>query len=120
MSKPALIEVLRVHKQDLSVHELLQRAYDLDPKESAAVFKIIEDMVRPEMIPDLVSRLGGRDPVIKVHLIHLISRFDLREVDGALEMQLKDTNKLVRSAALGALAERGESVSSITPTRSNI
>ena len=37
VSKPALIEVLRVHKQDLSVHELLQRAYDLDPKESAAV-----------------------------------------------------------------------------------
>jgi serine/threonine-protein kinase len=110
VSKPALIEVLRVHKQDLSVHELLQRAYDLDPKESAAVFKIIEDMVRPEMIPDLVSRLGGRDPVIKVHLIHLISRFDKHEVNGALEMQLKDTNKLVRSAALSALADRGDSV----------
>ncbi len=28
VSKPALIEVLRVHKQDLSVHELLQRAFD--------------------------------------------------------------------------------------------
>ena len=110
VSKPALIEVLRVHKQDLSVHELLQRAYDLDPKESAAVFKIIEDMVRPEMVPDLVSRLGGRDPVIKVHLIRLITRFDKPEVDNALEMQLKDTNKMVRSAALGALANRGDSV----------
>ncbi|MGA0290119.1 MAG: NUDIX-like domain-containing protein, partial [Pseudohongiellaceae bacterium] len=37
VSKPALIDVLRVHKEDLSVHELLQRAYDLEPKESAAV-----------------------------------------------------------------------------------
>ena len=110
VSKPALIEVLRVHKQDLSVHELLQRAYELDPKESAALFRIIEEMVRPEMVPDLVSRLGGRDPVIKVHLINLVTRFDRPEVNHALEMQLKDTNKLVRSAALSALATRGDSV----------
>ena len=110
VSKPALIEVLKVHKQDLSVHELLQRAYDLEPKESAAVFKIIEEMVRPEMVSDLVSRLGGRDPVIKVHLINLVTRFDRPEVNQALEMSLKDPNKMVRSAALGALATRGDSV----------
>ncbi len=110
VSKPALIEILRVHKQDLSVHELLQRAYDLDPKESAAVFRIIEEMIRPEMVPDLVSRLGGRDPVIKVHLINLVTKFDRPEVNQALEIQLKDTNKMVRSAALGALAARGDSV----------
>jgi len=110
VSKPALIEILRVHKQDLSVHELLQRAYDLDSKESGAVFKIIEEMVRPEMVPDLVSRLGGRDPDIKVHLIKLITKFDRPEVNQALEIQLKDTNKIVRSAALTALAARGDSV----------
>jgi eukaryotic-like serine/threonine-protein kinase len=110
VSKPALIEVLRVHKQDLSVHELLQRAYDLDPKESAAVFRIIEETIRPEMVPDLISRLGGRDPVIKVHLINLISKFQRPEVNQALEIQLKDTNKMVRSAALGALASRGSAV----------
>jgi serine/threonine-protein kinase len=110
VSKPALIEVLRVHTEDLSVHELLQRAYELDPKESEAVFKIIEEMVRPEMVPDLLSRLGGRDPVIKVHLINLVTRFDSPEVNQALEVQLKDTNKIVRSSALAALAKRGDSV----------
>ena len=110
VSKPALIEVLRVHKQDLSVHELLQRAYELDPRESAAIFKVIEEMIRPEMVPDLVSRLGGRDPVIKVHLISLMTRFDRPEVNQALEIQLRDTNKMVRSAALGALAKRGDTV----------
>src|SRR5210317_1694716 len=31
VSKSALIEILRVHKQDLSVHELLQHAYEMDP-----------------------------------------------------------------------------------------
>jgi HEAT repeat protein/tRNA A-37 threonylcarbamoyl transferase component Bud32 len=110
VSKPALIEVLRVHKQDLSVHELLQRAYESDPKESEALFKIIEEMVRVEMLPDLISRLGGRDPVIKVHIINLLMRFNRPEVERALEMQLRDPNKMVRSAALSALAARGDSV----------
>ncbi len=117
VSKPALIEILRVHKQDLSVHELLQRAYESDPKESAALFKIIEDTIRPEMVPDLISRLGGRDPVIKVHLIHLVTRFDRPEVNQALEMQLRDPNKMVRSAALTALATRGDAVNIASVSR---
>jgi serine/threonine-protein kinase len=110
VSKPSLIEVLRVHKQDLSVHELLQRAYESNPKESAALFRIIEDTIRPEMVPDLISRLGGRDPVIKVHIIKLITRFQRPEINQALEMQLRDTSKMVRSAALSALATRGDAI----------
>ena len=110
VSKPALIEILRVHKQDLSVHQLLQRAYESDPKESAALFKIIEETIKPEMLPDLISRMGGRDPVIKVHLIGLVTKFNKPEVNNALEMQLKDPNKMVRSAALSALATRGAAV----------
>jgi len=110
VSKPALIEVLRVHKQDLSIHDLLQRAYESEPKESGALFKIIEEIVKPEMLPDLVSRMGGRDPVIKVHLIGLVSKFNKPEVNQALEIQLKDANKMVRGAALSALATRGAAV----------
>jgi len=106
VSKPALIEILRVHKQDLSVHDLIQLAYDLDAKEKAAVFKIIEETVRPEMVPDLVARMGGKDPIVKVHLISLLTRFDNDNITKALEMQLKDPNKMVRGAALGALAKR--------------
>ncbi len=106
VSKPALIEILRVHKQDLSVHELLQRAYELDTKEKAAVFKIIEEIIRPEMVPDLVARMGGKDPIIKIHLISLLGKFDKPEINQALEIQLKDPNKMVRSAALSALANR--------------
>ena len=110
VSKPALIEILQVHKDDLSVHELLQRAYELDIKEKAALFKIIESMVKPEMVPDLVARMGGKDPVMKVHLINLLGKFDRPEVNQALEVQLKDPNKMVRSAALGTLAKRGTAV----------
>ena len=106
ISKAALIEILRVHKNDLSVHELLQRAYDLDTKDKAAVFKIIEDVAQPEMVPDLVARMGGKDPIIRIHLINLLARFEGDEINNALEAQLRDRNKMVRSAALSALAGR--------------
>ena len=110
VSKAALIEILRVHKQDLSVHELMQRAYDLEPRETAAVFKIIQEAIKPDMVPDLVARMGGKDPIIKIHLMQLLAKFDKPEINRALEMQLKDSNKMVRSAALGALGNRGGNI----------
>ncbi len=110
VSKHALIEVLQVHKDDLSVHDLLQKAYDLDIKEKAAVFKIIEKAIRPEMVPDLIARMGGRDPMIKIHLIQLLQKFDRHEINTALEIELRDPNKMVRAAALSALATRGKNV----------
>ena len=106
VSKAALIDVLRVHKQDLSVHELLSRAYELEPREKAALFKIIEETIKPDMIPDLIARMGGKDPVIKIHLMTLLTKFKTPEINQALEMQLRDPNKMVRSAALGALSGR--------------
>jgi HEAT repeat protein/tRNA A-37 threonylcarbamoyl transferase component Bud32 len=110
VSKAALIEVLRVHKQDLSVHELLQRAYDCAPKEKAAIFKIIEDAITVDMVPDLIARMGGKDPVIKIHLMNLLAKFDKTEITHAFETQLKDGNKMVRGAALNALATRGKNI----------
>ena len=107
VSKAALIDVLRVHKQDLSVHELLRRAYECETKEKAAIFKIIEEIIKPDMVPDLIARMGGKDPVIKMHLMNLLARFDKPEITNALEMQLKDPNKMVRSTALSALGTRG-------------
>jgi len=109
VSKPALIDVLRVHKQDLSVHELLRHAYECDPKEKAALFRIIQETIKPAMIPDLIARMGGKDSMIKIHLLKLLSKFDTQEITNAFEMQLSDTNKMVRSAALSALGTRENS-----------
>ncbi len=110
VSKHALIEVLRVHKQDLSVHELLRRAYELEPREKAALFKIIEETIREDMVPDLIARMGGKDPIIKIHLMNLLSKFDNPEINRAFEAQLKDTNKMVRGAALSSIATRGKNI----------
>jgi serine/threonine-protein kinase len=54
--------------------------------------------------------MGGKDPVIKMHLMNLLARFDKPEITHALEMQLKDPNKMVRSAALSALGTRGGNI----------
>jgi len=106
VAKPALIEVLKVHKKDLSVHDLLRRAYELEPKEKAALFAIIEDVISPEMVPDLINRMGGKDPAIKIHLMSLLSKFQRDDINRALEMQLRDSHRMVRSAALSSLADR--------------
>ncbi len=106
VSKPALIEILKIHKQSLNVHDVLQRAYQLETKEKAALFNIIEDIVSEDMVPDLIARMGGKDPVMKVQLINLLTKFKTSDINRALEMQLSDTNKMVRSAALSALATR--------------
>ncbi len=106
VSKPALLEILKIHKKSLNVHDVLQRAYRLEPKEKSALFSIIEDIVSEDMIPDMIARMGGKDPVMKVHLMKLLTKFNTSEINRALEMQLSDNSKMVRSAALDALATR--------------
>ena len=58
------------------------------------------------MVPDLIARMGGKDPAIKIHLMKLLGKFKKEEITRAFEMQLGDTNKLVRAAALTALIDR--------------
>ena len=107
-SKPALIEVLSAHKERLNVRQLLQQVYNLQPSEKAALFKLIDEVTTEEMVPDLLARMDGKDPVVKMHLLNVIARFDLAAVSKALQEALKDPNKLVRQAALnGVVRSKG-------------
>jgi serine/threonine-protein kinase len=99
-SKAAIIEVLTAHKDRLNVRQLLGQIYHLQPSEKAAVFKLIDEVTTDEMVPDLLSRMDGKDPIVKMHLINVLARFDRPDVNKALQEQLRDTNKLVRQAAL--------------------
>jgi serine/threonine-protein kinase len=101
--KPALIGLLGVVSKRLNAKELLRRAYELEPREKAAIFKIIGDIAGPDLVPDLIARLGGKDSSIRLNIIELLSRFNQPDVTRALEHQLKDKNKMVRKAALDAL-----------------
>ncbi len=103
ISVSALIDVLRANKKRLNPRELLRRAYDLEPREKAGVFKIIAEVATADLVPDLVNRLEGKDPSVRVHIIDVLSRFNQPNVAKALEEQLKDRNKAVRKAALLAI-----------------
>jgi serine/threonine-protein kinase len=109
-SKPAIIEVLTAHKDRLNVRQLLGQLYYLQPNEKAAVFKLIDEAATEALVPDLIDRMDGKDPVVKMHLINIVTRFNRPEVHRIVQEQLKDTNKLVRQAALAAVPKLGATV----------
>src|SRR5262245_43331423 len=104
IAKSALLDIITAHRSRLSVRELLAAAYKQEANEKAALFRILGELATDNDLPELVGRLNGKDPVARLHIINILSRFPKPEVSRALQQQLKDTNKLVRGAALGALA----------------
>jgi serine/threonine-protein kinase len=104
-SKSAIVEILTAHKDRLNVRQLLAQIYFLQPSEKAAVFKLIDDVTTVELVPDLLSRMDGKDPQVKMHIINVLARFNTPIVHKALQEQLRDTNKLVRQSALAGIAK---------------
>jgi HEAT repeat protein/tRNA A-37 threonylcarbamoyl transferase component Bud32 len=102
--KGPLVNVLIAQKSRLNARDLLKHAYQQEPTEKAAMFRIIADIADESIVPDLLSRLGGKDPIARVHIINILSRFNEPQVATALQAQLRDTNKFIRQAVLNALA----------------
>ncbi|HEX7080106.1 MAG TPA: HEAT repeat domain-containing protein [Gammaproteobacteria bacterium] len=109
-SKPAIIEVLTAHKDRLNVRQLLAQIYYLQPNEKAAVFRLIDEVATEDLVPDLIDRMDGKDPVVKMHMINVITRFNHPDVHRVVQEQLKDSNKLVRQAALAAAPKLGSAL----------
>jgi serine/threonine-protein kinase len=103
ISKPAILEVIAAQKNRFGVRELLTAAYQQEPNEKAALFRVIGEIADASAVPELVGRVGGKDPIARVHIINLLARFNTPEVQTALQTQLKDPNKLIRGATLSAL-----------------
>ena len=99
----ALLDVMRSHLDRLSVRLLLKTAYQLEPREKSALFKMIGEKATEDLMPDLIARLGGHDHSARVHLVDILSKFNAPEVIHALEGLLSDGNRQVRAAALEAL-----------------
>ncbi len=104
VAKSALLDVITAHRTRLSVREILAAAYKQEANEKAALFRILGELATDNDLPELVGRLNGKDPVARLHIINILSKFPKPEVSRALQQQLKDTNKLVRAASLGALS----------------
>jgi len=104
-SKSALVDIMLAHKDRLNLNHLLGQVYDLQPSEKTAVFKMVQDIATDAQVPDLLARMNGKDPVVKMHLINVISQFEREDVQNALQEQLKDDNKMVRQVALTGLSQ---------------
>jgi HEAT repeat protein/tRNA A-37 threonylcarbamoyl transferase component Bud32 len=99
-----IVAVLASQKSRLSARDLLSRAYNLEATEKAALFRIIGEIADESLVPELISRLEGKDPVARTHIISIVSRFNRPDVAAALQSQLRDTNKFIRQAVLNALS----------------
>ncbi len=103
LASPALIEVIGAHKARIPLRDLLAAAYAHDSGDKSALFKIIGDVADEHSVPDLLARLDGKDFIVRINLMDILSRFGTPEVQQALLGQLKDPSKIIRQAALGAL-----------------
>ncbi len=103
-----LMQVLSAHKDKLDTRKLLRHAYELAANEKEAVMKLVGEMANDELVPELISRLTGKDAMVRVHIIHILARFRREDVQRALQQQLTDRSKLVRQAALSALSRMAE------------
>jgi eukaryotic-like serine/threonine-protein kinase len=113
-SRQALLDIISAQKARIPVRELIQAAYAQEGGDKAALFRIIGEVVEESSLADLLPRIDGKDPVARMHLLEILSRFPTPEVEKALLGQLKDPNKFIRQAALVALSKM-KSLSSVEP-----
>jgi HEAT repeat protein/tRNA A-37 threonylcarbamoyl transferase component Bud32 len=105
MPKQALLDVISAQKARYTVRELLNAAYAQEASERNGLFKIIAEVADESSVDDLIARIEGKDPVARLHIINVLARFNLPKVQQAVQTQLKDSSKFIRSAALSALAK---------------
>src|SRR6202162_2286549 len=105
IAKSALLDVINGQRQRFSVRELLTAAYTQAPNEKAALFRIVAETADESALPELIGRLQGKDPIARLHIINILARFNKPEVQRALQAQVGDNNKMIRSATLAALAK---------------
>src|SRR5687768_8758168 len=105
VSKPAVLDIIAAQKQRFSVRDLLQHAYSQEANEKVALFRIIGELADVASIPELTSRIEGKDSIARMHIINILSRFNRPDVSAAIQTQLRDPNKLIRQAALNALSK---------------
>jgi serine/threonine-protein kinase len=104
LPKQAILDVIAAQKTRFTVRELLNAAYTQEANERAGLFKIIGEIADESAIDDLIARIEGKDPIARMHIINALARFNAPKVKEAVQKQLKDGNKFIRSAALSALA----------------
>src|ERR1700723_1336771 len=103
MPKQAILDVIAAQKTRFTVRELLNAAYSQEGSERSGLFKIVAEIADESAIDDLIARIEGQDPAARLHIINALAGCNTPKVQQAVQKQLKDNSKFIRSAALSAL-----------------
>jgi eukaryotic-like serine/threonine-protein kinase len=104
VSRQAVLGIINAQRSRFTVRDLLNAAYQQEPAEKVALFRVIAEMADDSSVDELLARVEGKDPIARMHIISILARYDQPRVRDALQATLKDPNKLVRSAALQAIS----------------
>lgn len=106
VSRAALLDVVGVHRKRLNAAVLLRQAAVLEGSERNALYRLVAEVANDSVLPELLSRLSGKDPGVRQQIVRILARFDRPDVVAALKGRLQDADRLVRQAALEALSSR--------------
>src|SRR5882724_5365916 len=66
--KAVVLELIGAHKARIPAREMINHAYALEANEKAALFRIIAEVADETTLPDLISRVEGKDSMARVHI----------------------------------------------------
>jgi len=105
VSKSSLGEILQAHANRINPNGLLALLDTADSKLRPILYKILDKVIKGDMIPDLINKLDCDQPMVRAHILRILSRFDTKESCEGLVKGLRDPSKAVRQAALDGLAK---------------
>jgi len=105
ISKPALLGILSAHSDGIPAEDLLRQASKLEHSDLVMLFRIIESIADPSLVPHLVSRKNAKDPALRTQIAKSLARFNDPTVQLALRGMLDDESRAVRLAALESLIQ---------------
>ncbi|MBM4219779.1 MAG: hypothetical protein FJ171_09165 [Gammaproteobacteria bacterium] len=68
VAKPAVLDVIAAQKNRFNLRDLLNAAYQQDPNEKAALFRIAGELVDASSVDELISRVEGKDTIARTRL----------------------------------------------------
>ncbi len=104
VSKTALGNILITHVERINANTLLGLLDQVDSKVRPILYRLLDKLASEALIPNISQRLDSKQPLVRAHLLQLLSRFDTAPSREGLAKALSDPNKAVRQAALNGLA----------------
>ena len=102
--RPVALSLVEANKARIPFRDLINATYRRPAAEKAELFKVIGAIANEDNLEELLLRVEGQDPIARMNIISILSKFNRPQVRFALQQTLKDDNKRMRAAALRAIA----------------